>query len=156
MTTPTTTDTNTNTINPPSATDLTSPGPVVDIRNDGQHLAKSNVLRYFESREAVLLELLDRAVRHWVAEVSDELAHAIDPRLPAQERGEQLAAALSRSLARHTVLCDLVGAQAGVLEHNVAAERFWRRHGFAELRRQPYTARSGHASRVIVMSRPLP
>jgi len=45
--------------------------------------------------------------------------------------------------------------QLGVLEHNVAAERFWRRHGFAELRRQPYTARSGHVSRVIVMSRPL-
>ncbi|MFL5542497.1 MAG: GNAT family N-acetyltransferase [Longimicrobiaceae bacterium] len=43
----------------------------------------------------------------------------------------------------------------GVLEHNAAAERFWRRHGFAELRRQPYTAASGHPSRVIVMSRPL-
>jgi len=39
----------------------------------------------------------------------------------------------------------------GVLEHNASAERFWRRHGFAELRRQPYTANSGHASRVIVM-----
>jgi hypothetical protein len=38
-----------------------------------------------------------------------------------------------------------------VLEHNASAERFWRRHGFAELRRQPYTANSGHASRVIVM-----
>ena len=37
MTTPTTTDTNTNKINPSSATDLTSPGPVVGVRNDGQH-----------------------------------------------------------------------------------------------------------------------
>ncbi|HEU4560340.1 MAG TPA: GNAT family N-acetyltransferase [Longimicrobium sp.] len=39
----------------------------------------------------------------------------------------------------------------GVLEHNAPAERFWRRHGFAELRRQPYIAASGHESRVIVM-----
>lgn len=38
----------------------------------------------------------------------------------------------------------------GVLEHNAAAERFWRRHGFAELRRQP-----GLESRVIVMWHPL-
>src|SRR3954452_5455903 len=29
-------------------------------------LAKSNVLRYFESREAVLLELLDAAWREWL------------------------------------------------------------------------------------------
>ena len=36
VTTPTTTDTNTNKINPSSATDLTSPGPVVGVRNDGQ------------------------------------------------------------------------------------------------------------------------
>lgn len=85
-------------------------------------LAKSNVLRYFESREAVLFELLDRAFREWVAEVSDELSAAIDPRRPARERGDQLAAVVSRSLARHTVLCDLISAQAGVLEHNVSVE----------------------------------
>src|SRR5690242_14026660 len=74
-------------------------------------LAKSNVLRYFESREAVLLELLARALRTWLAELSDELTASVDPRLPARERGDQLAAVLSRSLARHTVLCDLVNAQ---------------------------------------------
>jgi AcrR family transcriptional regulator len=85
-------------------------------------LAKSNVLRYFESREAVLLELLDRASREWVAEVSDELSAGIDPQRPARERGDQLAAIFSRSLARHTVLCDLLSAQAGVLEHNVSVD----------------------------------
>jgi AcrR family transcriptional regulator len=85
-------------------------------------LAKSNVLRYFESREAVLFELLDRAVRDWVAELSDELSAAIDPRRPAMERGDQVAAVVSRSLARQTVLCDLINAQAGVLEHNVSVE----------------------------------
>jgi hypothetical protein len=53
--------------------------------------------------------------------VSDELADA-DPRLPAKERVDRLAAVFGRSLARHTVLCDLVNAQAGVLEHNVSVE----------------------------------
>jgi AcrR family transcriptional regulator len=85
-------------------------------------LAKSNVLRYFESREAVLLELLEDALRTWLAEVSEELAANVDPRLPATARGDQLAAVLAQSLARHTVLCDLVNAQAGVLEYNVSVE----------------------------------
>ncbi|MFC4629995.1 TetR/AcrR family transcriptional regulator [Promicromonospora alba] len=85
-------------------------------------LAKSNVLRYFESREAVLLELLTDALEVWIAEVSDELAAGVDLRLSAGERGEQLAVILSGSLARHTVLCDLANAQAGVLEHNVSVD----------------------------------
>src|SRR5215468_1533288 len=37
-------------------------------------LAKSNVLRYFESREAVLLELLDSAWQDWLARLDQELA----------------------------------------------------------------------------------
>jgi AcrR family transcriptional regulator len=85
-------------------------------------LAKSNVLRYFESREAVLLELLTGVLETWIAEVSQELADGVDPRLPARERGDQLAAVVSRSLKRHTVLCDLANAQAGVLEHNVSVD----------------------------------
>jgi AcrR family transcriptional regulator len=85
-------------------------------------LAKSNVLRYFESREAVLLELLDRAFRHWVAEITDELAVAIDPKRPAPARGDQLAAVLGQSLARQSVLCDLLSAQPSVLEHNVSVD----------------------------------
>jgi AcrR family transcriptional regulator len=32
-------------------------------------LAKSNVLRYFDSREAVLLELYDREFRAWLADL---------------------------------------------------------------------------------------
>ncbi|MFD7232798.1 TetR/AcrR family transcriptional regulator [Streptomyces sp. NPDC059881] len=85
-------------------------------------LAKSNVLRYFESREAILLELLDRDTKQWLGGLSQQLADTIDPDASALERGKQLAAALARSLAPHRVLCDLLGAQAGVLEHNVSAE----------------------------------
>jgi AcrR family transcriptional regulator len=85
-------------------------------------LAKSNVLRYFESREAVLLELLEQALRSWLAEVADELAAGVDPDRPARDRGDRFAAVVARSLARRTVLCDLISAQAGVLEHNVSVE----------------------------------
>jgi AcrR family transcriptional regulator len=85
-------------------------------------LAKSNVLRYFESREAVLLELLDDFLGTWLAELTEELASTIDREAVADARATQLAEILSRSLARRVVLCDLFGAQGGVLEHNVSIE----------------------------------
>lgn len=85
-------------------------------------LAKSNVLRYFESREAVLLELLDVFLGSWLAELADELAAGLDADAAPQARAERLAEILSRSLADRAVLCDLFGAQGGVLEHNVSVE----------------------------------
>lgn len=85
-------------------------------------LAKSNVLRYFESREAVLLELLDRAREEWSADLPDRLAAAIDAGEAVDVRGERFAAAVTASLAERQVLCDLFSAQAGVLEHNVSPE----------------------------------
>ncbi|MEU8728673.1 MULTISPECIES: TetR/AcrR family transcriptional regulator [Streptomyces] len=85
-------------------------------------LAKSNVLRYFESREAILLELLDRAWQQWVADLP-ALAHAgIDQDAPVSRRTEQFAAVIAGSLAQRRVLCDLLSAQAGVLEHNVSPQ----------------------------------
>ncbi|AXX30699.1 TetR family transcriptional regulator [Actinosynnema pretiosum subsp. pretiosum] len=84
-------------------------------------LAKSNVLRYFETREAVLLELLNRFLREWLAAIAEELGDP-DPDAPAQERAARLAEVLSRSLADRPVLCDLFGAQGSVLEQNVSAE----------------------------------
>ncbi|MDO3686042.1 TetR/AcrR family transcriptional regulator [Micromonospora sp. C28ISP2-4] len=85
-------------------------------------LAKPNVLRYFESREAVLLELLDRYLREWLTELADELADGVDANLPMAERATAVAGILSRSLARRSVMCDLFGAQGSVLEHNVSVE----------------------------------
>jgi AcrR family transcriptional regulator len=82
-------------------------------------LAKSNVLRYFESREAVLLELLDSAWQEWLTGLDWDLA-VIDPDAPPAERGDQLAAVLALSLASRPVLCDLISAQAAVLEHNLS------------------------------------
>ncbi len=85
-------------------------------------LAKSNVLRYFESREAVLLELLDSAWQGWLVQLDRELADAVDPAAPVTVRSGQLAAAIAASLAGRPTLCDLVGAQAAVLERNVSPD----------------------------------
>ncbi|WP_250032303.1 TetR/AcrR family transcriptional regulator [Paractinoplanes maris] len=85
-------------------------------------LAKPNVLRYFESREAVLLDLLDRFLQEWLTELADELATGVDHELSPAERAVAVAAILSRSLSSRVVLCELFGAQASVLEHNVSVE----------------------------------
>ncbi|HEX7306911.1 TetR/AcrR family transcriptional regulator [Lentzea sp.] len=80
-------------------------------------LAKANVLRYFESREAVLLELLE-------AEIADWLAVLEDVELPeggsAEERATGLAELLATSLAGRPVLCELVSTQSTVLERNIS------------------------------------
>jgi AcrR family transcriptional regulator len=84
-------------------------------------LAKSNVLRYFESREAVLLELLDSAWQDWLAQLEKELA-AVDATAPVAERCDQVAAVVAASLAARPMLCDLISAQAAVLERNVSPQ----------------------------------
>jgi AcrR family transcriptional regulator len=85
-------------------------------------LAKSNVLRYFESREAVLLELLDSAWQDWLAQLDAELADAVVAGDPVPSRADQLAAAVADSLAARPMLCDLISAQAAVLERNVSPQ----------------------------------
>ncbi|MET9593059.1 TetR/AcrR family transcriptional regulator [Streptomyces sp. NPDC006516] len=85
-------------------------------------LAKPNVLRYFESREAVLLELLDRYLREWLTDLAGELSAGVDEDLPMAERAAAVAEILSRSLSGRVVLCDLFGAQGSVLEHNVSVQ----------------------------------
>ena len=84
-------------------------------------LAKSNVLRYFESREAVLLELLDSAAQEWLAQLEQDLPAAVDPAAARADRIDQLAAVITASLATRPILCDLAGAQSAVLERNVSA-----------------------------------
>jgi AcrR family transcriptional regulator len=85
-------------------------------------LAKSNVLRYFESREAVLLELLDSAWQDWLAQLDAELADAVVAGDPVASRADQLAVAVADSLAARPMLCDLISAQAAVLERNVSPQ----------------------------------
>lgn len=84
-------------------------------------LAKSNVLNYFESREAVLLELVDTETQAWVQDLADALAE-VDPAASVTERSDQLTAAVVRTMKARPVLCDLISAQAAVLEHNISTE----------------------------------
>jgi AcrR family transcriptional regulator len=96
-------------------------------------LAKSNVLRYFDSREAVLLELLDSLTCEWLEHLAGELPAAVSTRAGVQGRAEQLAGALASSLAERPVLCDLLSSQAAVLEHNVSTDAIasFKRRGIA-------------------------
>jgi AcrR family transcriptional regulator len=72
-------------------------------------LAKSNVLRYFETREEVFLELLDRAAREWLAD--------LEPRL-----SDDVAGVMAESLAGRPLLCELISVTASVLERNISVE----------------------------------
>ncbi|MFI5697620.1 TetR family transcriptional regulator [Kribbella sp. NPDC051586] len=84
-------------------------------------LAKSNVLNYFDSREAVLLELSSAELADWVEDL-DAMAGDALPELSINDRSEQLISAVVGTLAERPVLCDLLGAQAGVLERNISTE----------------------------------
>ncbi|MCD0446986.1 TetR family transcriptional regulator [Glycomyces sp. A-F 0318] len=77
-------------------------------------LAKSNVLRYFESREAVLLDVYNREFRDWL----DELEHALPP---AGADIESVAAALADTAAGRPRLCELAATSQAVLERNLSA-----------------------------------
>lgn len=85
-------------------------------------LAKSNVLRYFESREAVLLELLDVATQEWLERLADALATDLPADARPRERADRVAAVLAATLAERPVLCDLMSSQAAVLERNVSPD----------------------------------
>ncbi|MFG1818202.1 TetR family transcriptional regulator [Kribbella sp. NPDC049174] len=82
-------------------------------------LAKSNVLKYFESREAVLLELFGIEFDAWIDDLEAALRDAAGS--PAQ-RSEQLVEAVVRTLSARPVFCDLISAQAAVLERNISTE----------------------------------
>ncbi|KXP03645.1 TetR family transcriptional regulator [Tsukamurella pseudospumae] len=86
-------------------------------------LAKSNVLRYFESREEVLLEVLTRSATGWIAQLDEAwTAEEPDATAPAAERIERFAAVYARVAAARPELLDLLAAQASVLERNVSTD----------------------------------
>ena len=76
-------------------------------------LAKSNVLRYFESREAVLLELYDRQTTEFL----DALGASIRPTSSIDD----LAGSIAELASARPAFCDLTASAPGVLEHNVSA-----------------------------------
>lgn len=85
-------------------------------------LAKSNVLRYFESREEVLLEVLMRSAADIVVELERAWTAEGDDDAPLADRVEGFAAVFARVAAARPDLLGLVAAQASVLERNVSTE----------------------------------
>ncbi|MFB9659969.1 TetR family transcriptional regulator [Glycomyces mayteni] len=78
-------------------------------------LAKSNVLRYFESREAVLLEVYNLDFVDWLDELERELP-ATDPDV------ESVAAVLAESAVRRARMCELAANSPSVLERNLSGD----------------------------------
>jgi AcrR family transcriptional regulator len=77
-------------------------------------LAKSNVLRYFESREAILLELLDAAWKQWLDRLDQALPYTDDP--------ERVAAIITETVAGDHLFGALISVSSAVLERNVSTE----------------------------------
>ena len=78
-------------------------------------LAKSNVYRYFESREQILLEILIEDELAWLG----ELERALAP-LAGSGDAAAVAAAVARTIAARPATCALIAVVAAVLEHNLS------------------------------------
>jgi AcrR family transcriptional regulator len=69
------------------AQEMLAERPVAEISlrelSDRVGLAKSNVLRYFDSREAIFLEVFDRVRDQWLDDLERDLPAATEPATPA-------------------------------------------------------------------------
>ena len=82
-------------------------------------MTKSNVYRYFESSEAVLLDVLVEEYMLWRVELRKALARG------GKRSGniEHIARAFTATLVARPLLCRLTSILASILERNVSAER---------------------------------
>lgn len=99
------------------------PAQDISLREIARRLggSKSGIVRYYETREALFLELLHRARQEWL----DDLEHRLPP--PSSGKSDMdalvtdLAGTWASSLAERPVLCELWSMLAAVLERNVSA-----------------------------------
>lgn len=77
-------------------------------------ITKSNIYRYFESREEILMRVLTEDLRH----TSAALTQALTKPQPIPE----VAALLAGGLAASPRLCLLISITASTLEHNISTE----------------------------------
>jgi AcrR family transcriptional regulator len=75
-------------------------------------LAKSNVVRYFGTREEIYLELTAEGWTEWGAAVTGRLRDGGGP--------DEVVAALTETLADRPLFCDLLSHTSTSLEHNVS------------------------------------
>ena len=89
--------------------------------SDRVGLAKSNVLRYFDSREAIFLEVLDEEFQAWLIDLDTRLGR---PRARKANYANEIrvAGAVADSLVDRQLLCELLGSMAGVLERNISLD----------------------------------
>lgn len=78
---------------------------------DAVGLAKSNVVRYFGTREEIYLALTAECWHDWAADVVRRL-----------KAGDDVVDVLTETLAARPLFCDLLGQIATNLEHNVSVE----------------------------------
>ncbi|MFJ7253933.1 TetR family transcriptional regulator [Streptomyces sp. NPDC098085] len=107
----------------------------ITLRDVGRQagIATSNVLRYFENREAVFLELLNREYGAWLDALPAELAPADDDGSGTASPVRDFADAYAASLVARPVMCELASVLAGVLERAVSVEtvRAYKRRALA-------------------------
>lgn len=82
-------------------------------------MTKSNVYRYFESSEAVLLDVLVEEFILW----RTDLRKALSRDRKRSGTIEHIARAFSATVAERPLLCRLTSIFPSILEHNVSAER---------------------------------
>jgi AcrR family transcriptional regulator len=101
-------------------------------------LAMSNVLRYFDSREAIFAQILDAEWREWLDELAAALPAATS-QLPRDglARPERVAATITDTLLERPLLCELLSGIATILERNIPLEftREFKRQSWANRRR---------------------
>jgi AcrR family transcriptional regulator len=96
-------------------------------------MTKSNVYRYFESSEAVLLDVLVEEYMAWRGELVKALSRG------GKRSGtiEHIARAFSATWAARPLLCRLTSIFPSILEHNVSAERIVQfKHGLLAVRQE--------------------
>jgi AcrR family transcriptional regulator len=76
-------------------------------------LAKSNLLRYFESREDVFLRLLLREWESWRVSLTRRLRSG-------GTTADNVATTIARTIAQRPLFCDLISEMSAVLERNVS------------------------------------
>ncbi len=87
--------------------------------SDRVGLAKSNVLRYFDSREAIFLEVLDEEFAAWLSDI-EELLGRPRSRKPGYATEIRVATVIADSVLVRPLFGELLGSMASVLERNIS------------------------------------
>lgn len=82
-------------------------------------MAKANIYRYFENREALLLDLLWDEWQKWFTDFQKDWS-----KVPNNKRSfDHLIKVLAASLSRRELLCNLTTALPSILEKNLSGEK---------------------------------